>query len=789
VTTRCIRTKIFFVIPRNDKVKNDNEPTVLLKTTLFHIACFALLSLSGMAQMQPFALQEVKLTGGPFKQAQDVDLKYILALDPEKLLAPYLIDAGLPLKAQRYGNWESAGLDGHIGGHYLSALAMMYASTGEPELKKRLDYMIDQLAQCQAKNGNGYVGGIPQGKVFWERIHKGDIDGSSFGLNNTWVPLYNIHKLFAGLRDAYEYAGNQQAKQVLVGLGDWFVELIKPLSDEQIQQVLRTEHGGINETFADLYILTNDKKYLETAQRLSHRALLMPLLEKQDKLTGLHANTQIPKVIGYEKIATLTGKTDWSEAATYFWQNVSQTRSVAFGGNSVREHFNPTTDFSQLLRSNQGPETCNSFNMLRLSKALFLDKNDVSYLNFYERTLYNHILSSQHPEKGGFVYFTPIRPNHYRVYSQPETSMWCCVGSGLENHTKYGELIYSHSANDLFVNLFIPSTLTWKEKGIRLSQRTEFPYQNQTELVIEQTKPQVFALQIRYPKWAKNLEVLVNGKAQRIEAKPSGFVAIARKWKSGDRVTVRFKTSTRLEPLPDGSNWAAFVHGPIVLAAKTSTADLTGLFADDSRMGHETKGKLYPLTSAYALVGDPATYVSRLKPVSSLRFQLDTLTLQPFYEVHDARYQMYFPTFTQAAFSQQQARLKQQEAETLALEAITVDKVNCGEQQPEVDHAYQGEKSESGYDDERFWRRTRSYIAYQLQNKGQEGKFIEITALDNLEPQNVAIYINDAQADTPATQGKIIRLNVDPKEVIRVKIVAQNGKSTPRIHQIRLLTR
>ncbi len=738
--------------------------------------------------MRSFPLQEVRLTDGAFKNAQDVDLTYILALNPDKLLAPYLIDAGLPVKAPRYGNWESSGLDGHIGGHYLSALAMMYASTGNAELKKRLTYMVDQLASCQAKNGNGYVGGIPQGKVFWERIHKGDIDGSSFGLNNTWVPLYNIHKLFAGLRDAYEYAGNQQAKRVLVGLGNWFVELIKPLSDEQIQQVLRTEHGGINETFADLYILTKDKKYLETAQRISHRALLNPLLAKQDKLTGLHANTQIPKVIGFEKIARLTGKTDWSEAAMYFWQNVSQTRSVAFGGNSVREHFNPTTDFSQVLQSNQGPETCNSFNMLRLSKALFLDKNEVSYLDFYERTLYNHILSSQHPEKGGFVYFTPIRPNHYRVYSQPETSMWCCVGSGLENHTKYGELIFSHSANDLFVNLFIPSTVNWADKKIKLTQRTKFPYQNGSELVIETTKPQKFSLQIRYPKWAENLEIQVNGKAQPIIGKPASYVAINRTWKQGDIITVRFKTSIRLEYLPDGSNWAAFVSGPIVLAAKTSTEDLKGLFADDSRMGHETKGKLYPITNAYALVGDPTTYLNWPKPADRLRFSLDSLTLQPFYEVHDARYQMYFQTFSKVAFDEQKARLKQQEAEALALDANTVDKVNCGEQQPEVDHAYKGEKSESGYDDERFWRRTRSFISYELQNRNRAGKFLDISALDDIKPEQMSFVINDKPAEILSTDGKTIRLKMNDDEVVKLKVMATNGANTPRFNQIRILT-
>lgn len=760
-----------------------------MKTTVLPLALLLLSSLPTLAQRQPFTLQEVRLTTGPFRNAQEVDLKYILALDPDKLLAPYRIDAGLPLKAPRYGNWESAGLDGHIGGHYLSALAMLYASTDKPELKKRLDYMVAELARCQAKNGNGYVGGIPEGKVFWERIHQGDIDGSSFGLNNTWVPLYNIHKLFAGLRDAYAYAGNQQAKQVLTGLGDWFVDLIKPLSDEQIQLVLRTEHGGLNETFADLYLLTNNPAYLETAQRLSHRALLIPLLEKRDNLTGLHANTQIPKVIGFEKIASLTGKADWSEAAVYFWQNVSQTRSVAFGGNSVREHFNPTTDFSQVLRSNQGPETCNSFNMLRLSKALFLDKNDVRYLDFYERTLYNHILSSQHPEKGGFVYFTPIRPNHYRVYSQPETSMWCCVGSGLENHTKYGELIYSHSDKDLFVNLFIPSTLNWKAKHIQLTQTTRFPYENGSELSLTLAKPQDFSLQIRYPTWAENLEILVNGKPQPAKGSPSHYLAIRRKWKSGDTVTVRFKTTTHQEYLPDGSNWAAFVHGPVVLAAKTSTTNLKGLFADDSRMGHETKGKLYPLTSAYALVGDSATYLTRLKPLDRLRFGLDTLTLQPFYEVHDARYQMYFPTFTQAAFDEQQNRLKQQEAETLALDANTVDKVTCGEQQPEVDHAYTGEKSTSGYDEEQFWRRTRSFITYQLQNTGRVGKYLDITALDDINPENVRFAVNGKPVEISSITPKTVRLKTDENEVITLRIASTTGKDTPRFNQIRLLTR
>ncbi len=745
------------------------------------------ITFSAAAQMKTFPLQEVRLGDGPFKKAQDVDLKYMLALNTDKLLAPYLIDAGLPVKSDRYGNWESLGLDGHIAGHYLSALSMMYAATGNPELKSRLDYMISELARCQEKNGNGYVGGIPQGKVFWDRIHKGDIDGSSFGLNNTWVPIYNIHKLFAGLNDAYQYTGNQQAKEVLIKLGDWFIEMIKPLSDDQIQKILKTEHGGINESFADLYLITKDKKYLETAQKISQKSFLESLIKKEDKLTGLHANTQIPKVIGFEKIASISSDKEWSEAVTFFWDNVTQKRSVAFGGNSVSEHFNPINDFSGMLKSNEGPETCNSYNMERLSKALFLEKQEMNYLDFYERTLYNHILSSQHPEKGGFVYFTPIRPNHYRVYSQPETSMWCCVGSGLENHTKYGELIYSHFDEAVFVNLFIASTLNWKEKEIVIEQRTKFPYENSTEIILNLKKAKTFDLNIRRPKWAENFKVFINDKEQKTELKPSGYISLKRKWKSKDHVRIEFETKTHLEQLPDGSNWSAFVNGPIVLAAKTSTEALDGLFADDSRMGHVASGKYMPMDKAYALVGEKASYVSRLKELGNMRFALDSLELEPFFELHDARYQMYFQTFTKDEFKEKQEILREQEIKEMTLEANTIDKINCGEQQPEVDHLYRGEKSNSGYDDGRFWRNTQSYISYQMINKDNSGKFLDISILDTISPNDITITINSKPAEIVSLENKKIRLNIAKQDVIAIKITAKDGKVSPKFYQLRIV--
>ncbi|QGK73844.1 glycoside hydrolase family 127 protein [Flavobacterium sp. SLB02] len=760
---------------------------LLLKYKISYCLLGLLIGSSAIAQMHSFDLSEIRLKDGPFKNAQDVDLKYILALNPDRLLAPYLIASGIPLKAERYGNWESIGLDGHIAGHYLSALAMMYASTGNMELKNRLDYMISELEKCQQKNGNGYVGGIPQGKVFWDRIHNGDIDGSNFGLNNTWVPLYNIHKLFAGLIDTYHYTGNEKAKEVVIKLGDWFIELIRPLSEEQIQNILKTEHGGINESFADLYSITKDKKYLETAKKVSHLAILNPLEKKEDKLTGLHANTQIPKVIGFEKIGKLSGNKEWTDAAQFFWENVTQKRSVAFGGNSFAEHFNPTEDFSGMLKSNQGPETCNSYNMERLSKALFLDQNNVSYLDFYERTLYNHILSSQHPEKGGFVYFTPIRPNHYRVYSQPETSMWCCVGSGLENHSKYGELIYSHSDNDVFVNLFISSVLAWKEKDIYIEQSTRFPYQNSTNFVLKLKKSKTFSINIRCPEWAGNFEISINGKIQKIEAKPSSYVTLNRKWKSEDQICVSFKTSTHLENLPDRSNWSAFVNGPIVLAAKTSNKDLDGLFANDSRMGHIASGKYYALDQAYEIIGDKAAYIAKLKDLGNLHFRLDSLELQPFFEIHDARYQMYFQNYTKEQYQEKHALLKQQEIETLALEAKTIDKINCGEQQSEVDHRYKGEKSDSGYDETKAWRSTKSYISYQLLNKNKAGKYLDIICTADFKTDKITILINEKPVPIISSANKTIRLNVEKIKEVNITIKSNDGSNSPKFHQFRIL--
>jgi uncharacterized protein len=691
-------------------------------------------------QAETFPLGRVQMLEGPFKHAQEVNRTYLLAHDIDRLLAPFRIEAGLPSPKPKYPNWESMGLSGHTAGHYLTALAQEWAAVGDAECKRRLDAMVAALAECQQAGSDGYIGGIPRGRTLWDDIASGRHNFQSFSLNGAWVPWYNEHKLFAGLRDAWVIGGNAQARDVLVRLAGWCDTLLARLTDEQMQAMLGTEHGGVNEVLADVYALTGDVKYLRLAQRFSHRALLAPLLRHEDRLTGLHANTQIPKVIGFARIAELGGDASWRDAARVFWNAVSGPRSVAFGGNSEREHFNPTDDFSALLESREGPETCNTYNMLRLSETLFRAEPAARYADYYERALYNHILASQHPDHGGYVYFTPIRPRHYRVYSQPETCFWCCVGTGMENHGKYGGFIYARAEDGgaLFVNLYISSELDWAERGVRVRQETVFPDETRTVLKIATSAPQRFALRLRHPGWCERPEITVNGRLQAVASAPSSYIEIDREWRDGDRVEVSLPMRTTFERLPDGSDYVAVLHGPIVLAAKTGAEQLDGLIANDGRMGHISPGPYLPLDRAPMLVGDFALLAGGIRPVEGrpLTFTAKDLIrpdgfagleLVPFFRVHDSRYMLYWRTVSAEKYPEVVAGLEASERARLALEARTLDRVAPGEQQSEVEHGYAGEASRSGSTRGARWREAAGgWFAYRLNAAGAGGAALEL---------------------------------------------------------------
>ncbi len=753
-------------------------------------------SLSSAAQLQTrietFPISSVRLGDSQFLKNQQLDIHYLLGMDADRLLAPYLKGAGLMPKAENYTNWENTGLDGHIGGHYLSALSYMLAATGNKEIEVRLDYFLSELKRCQDAAGNGYVSGVPDPKKIWGELAEGNIRANSFGLNDRWVPLYNIHKIYAGLRDAWLIAGRKAAKDMLVKLTDWMIDEVKNLTDDQIQQMLRSEQGGLNETFADVAAITGDKKYLRLAHQFSDQQMLQPLLKGEDNLTGKHANTQIPKVIGYKRIADLEGLAEWDRAAKFFWDVVIGQRSVSIGGNSMREHFNPTNDFSGLLESEQGPESCNTYNMLRLTKMLYQTSADKNYIDYYERALYNHILSILNPVQGGFVYFTPMRSGHYRVYSQPQTSMWCCVGTGIENPARYGEMIYAHEGNDLIVNLFIPSTLTWGDLTVR--QENRFPQEPSTDLTIHMKKPRQFALKIRLPQWCTSVTSVVNGSPVDTKEK-DGYLVIDRKWQDGDRVHVSLPMHLTAETTPDKKAQYSFLYGPVVLAAKTGTDRQDGMYADDSRGGHIANGPKIPLTQMPAIIGSPNEVTAHLQPVEGkpLTFQLkgvtipsfEGMTLVPFYQLYECRYQIYFPLYTEEEWAARQQQLAADEQARMAFEAQTVDKVYCGEQQSESDHFYQGNEAWNGADEGVHWRRTRSSFSYQM--KTTDAKYVRIKGFADRDAIVVGIdgtSLGSVRFDRSGVA--TVALPAEMKSPATITLGAEQGRQTPRISEIRL---
>ena len=761
-----------------------------------------------------FPLGDVTLLDGPLKRARDLNVKVLLQYDNDRLLAPFLKEAGLKPKGELYPNW--AGLDGHVGGHYLTALAMN-AATGSKECRERMEYWISELQACadaNAKNhpewGKGYIGGVPGSDRIWSAYKKGNFGPYS----GAWVPFYNVHKMYAGLRDAWVYCGNEQAKKLFLGLCDWAIDLTSGLTDAQVERTLHTEHGGMNEVLADAYAITGDKKYLDVAKRFSHKRLLLPLSQRQDCLDNMHANTQVPKVVGFERIAELTDDEAYHNASAYFWDIVTGERTLAFGGNSRREHFPSKEACQDFVTDIDGPETCNTNNMLKLSEELHRRNPEARYADFYELATFNHILSSQHPEHGGYVYFTSARPRHYRNYSAPNEAMWCCVGTGMENHGKYGQFVYTKKADNLFVNLFVASELNWKERGIVLRQETGFPYTETSKISIVQGKGQ-FTLQVRYPGWVKPdaFQVKVNGKPVTIVTGPSSYVAISRQWKKGDVVEMTFPMHNSVKYLPNLPQYIALMHGPIMLAMKTGTEDLVRLIADDSRFGQLAVGKKLPVDKAPILINnDLEAIANQLQPVAGkpLHFTISTKMeneirneLMPFFELHDARYMMYWLALSEDSYKSYLDKLAKDEQERQALEARTTDKVQPGEQQPESDHFMETDRSNVGNTNDVFYRDASDghYFSYMLQTGGQtdlslrlkywgvgEWKSHEFDILvDDVlvkEVNNTGKYrISEFKYETYPVPAELLK----GKTQVRVKFVAKPRKQIGEIYEVRLV--
>ncbi len=639
----------------------------------------------------PFELADVRLLGGPFEVAHQATAKYLLELDPKRLLAGFRANAGLKQEGRIYGGWETGGLSGHSLGHYLTACAQEYARTGDSRFKEKVDALVAGLAECQKARGDGFLMAFRFDKGFdrarldkiWADVAKGEIRTGGFDLNGMWSPWYVHHKVLAGLLDAESLCGNWDALKVAEQFSDWAIAETKDLTDDQWQKMLGCEYGGMNESLAELAQRTHRDKYLALARKFYDHRVLDPLAEGKDDLAGKHSNTQIPKIIGLARLYETTGEARDESIAKTFWDAVVNHHSYAIGGNSNGEYLGPPDELANKLSSNTC-ETCNTYNMLKLTRHLFEWNPQASEMDFYERAYFNHILGSQDPETSGVTYFMPLGTGTHRDYSDKFNNFTCCHGTGMENHTKHGDTVYFHDGKKtLWVNLFMPTELNWREAGTKLRQDTAFPSNGDVSITVEEGgKP--FEMRLRHPDWAKGpISYRVNGKVVATSTTPSSYAAIKRSWKKGDRLEFRLPMSLHEVPMPDNAQRVALAYGPIVLAADLGSPESpmprTPVLVTD---GHPIDQWLQPVA------GKPLEFTI------SAAARRQALHLYPFYAVHHNRYGVYFDKFTEAEWDKAEADYRAEEARVKRLEAATVDKFTVGEMQPERDHALQSERND-----------------------------------------------------------------------------------------------
>jgi DUF1680 family protein len=641
---------------------------------------------ASVGRIAPAPLSSVRLLPSRWKEAVELNRKTLASYDPERLLHNFYRSAGLAAPKPLYGGWEARGIAGHTLGHYMTALALTWAQTGDMAARERLGLIVGELARIQRAHGDGYVGGTTverdgrtvDGKIVFEEMRRGEIRTSGFDVNGGWVPLYTWHKVHAGLIDAVELGGIAAARPVLLGMAGYLGTILEGLDEAKLQLLLNAEHGGLNESYADTHALTGDPRWLRLAERIRHRRVLDPLAAGQDRLEGLHANTQIPKVLGLARLHELTGDPGHAAAARFFRTTVVRDHSYAIGGNSEREHFGPPRALAGRV-TERTCEACNSYNMLKLTRRLWSWAPDGALFDDYERTHLNHILGHQHPETGMFNYFMPLSAGAKRLWSTHDASFWCCMGSGMESHAKHGDSIWWGEAGTLWVNLFIPSELDWAEAGWKARLETRYPFAGTVDVTLAAVPAGTATVALRAPGWCAAPTLLLNGRAAGA-VREGGYLRLTRRWRAGDRLQLRVPMVLRAEPIPGDPRTIAYVNGPVVLAADLGPAA-------------EPFDALAP-----ALVGtDPAAAVEPIDAAEH-RFRLAAhpapVTLAPFFAQYDRRTAVYFPSFTAGQWAREGAAFETAQREAAALAARTVDVVQLGEQQPEQDHGFAANHSD-----------------------------------------------------------------------------------------------
>ncbi len=676
------------------------------------------------AQAFPFDLADVRLLDGPFRDAMVRDQKYLLAIDPDRLLHNFRVNAGLPSSAKPLGGWEAPDVElrGHSLGHYLSALALLDRSTGDDRFKARADAIVVELGKIQQalapRSHPGYLSAFPESLI--DRVET---------RQQVWAPYYTLHKIMAGLLDVHVLCGNAQALDILVKMADWVKFRQDRLSVEQQQAMLQTEFGGMADVLANLYAVSGNPDHLRIARTFDHTRLFDPLARREDPLDGLHGNTQFPKMIAAVREYELTGEKRYLDIASFFWQRVVRNRSFVIGGNTDNESFFPIDQFARHLGASS-TETCNTYNMLKLTRALFALSPSAEAMDFYERGLYNHILASQDPESGMMCYYVPLKPGAFRTYSTPDESFWCCVGTGMENHAKYGDTIYFHDEESLYVNLFIASELNWHAKGIVVRQETRFPEEDATRLTMKAAKPVRLALKIRYPSWAQSgMTVTVNGKPEAIQSPPGSYATVTREWKTGDVVQVRLPMTVHTEALPDDPKTVAVLYGPIVLAGDLGRDGLQEVkrYGPSAPQVDRIRTPEIPV-----FVGDVKNLPAAVRAASQpLMFTTSGIgrprdvSLLPFYKAADQRYTVYWKVLSPAEWETRKSETASAESRRQTIERRTVDAVIVNEPKSEQDHAFKGDGTTEGYVEGRRWRAARNgWFSYEIKGSDKPLKLV-----------------------------------------------------------------
>ncbi|MGC4036986.1 MAG: glycoside hydrolase family 127 protein [Chitinophagaceae bacterium] len=741
-----------------------------------------------------FNLKDVRLLeGSPFKNAEDRDAGFLLAIDAGRLLHRFYKNAGLPTNGDVYGGWEKEGLSGHTLGHYLSACSMMYASTGDKRFKDKVDFIVNELERCQQARKSGYVGAIPNEDSIFGKVANGIIKTGGFDLNGGWSPWYTVHKVMAGLLDAYMHCDNKKALTIVTGMADWTANTLKNLSEEQLQKMLKCEYGGMNDVLASIYAVTGNKKYLDLSYKFHDDFVMGELAKKVDPLPGKHSNTNVPKAIGSANQYELTGNESDKTIASFFWQSMVHHHTYVIGGNSNYEYCGEEDKLNDRLSDNTC-ETCNTYNMLKLTRHLFSWEPFSALGDYYERALYNHILSSQNPETGMMCYFVPLRMGTQKVFSDSFHTFTCCVGSGMENHSKYTEGIYYEGKDgSLFVNLYIPSVLTWRDKSISVKQESSYPENSHIQFTVSAKKPSSFTIKLRRPLWAKDgYKVTVNGK-EVATTLDNGFILVKRSWANNDKLELDLPMSLYTERMPDNPNRVAFLYGPVVLAGQ---------------LGNTMPDPVYGVP---VLLTDNKNISDWIKPVANetLSFQVQgvgkpfDVKLIPFYKTYKNYYSVYWDFFTNAQWTARQEEYEKEKKEQQEIEARTIDNFRIGEMQPERDHNLTA--SERSYVSDALGvngreARAANYFSFEMkvEPKAGTGNSLLLTYIGDDKDRKFDILVNGRKIATEewagGTTGKFYHKTyllpgelIEHSDKITVRIEANYGKTAGRVFGARTI--